>query len=76
MLTKRIAETSEGMQDEKIVEMYKSYAVFKRDNGWYEIDSMLETGISGGDILEIGSGPGLVGLEIAKKYEHAKGHWS
>ena len=67
MLAKRIIETNEGMQEETFVEIYESYAKFMRDNGWYEIDSMLETGISGGDILEVGSGPGLVGLEIAKK---------
>ena len=72
MLAERIIETNEGMQDETTVEMYKSYARFMRDNGWYEIDLMLETGILGGDILEIGSGPGLVGLEIVKKLAGSK----
>ena len=72
MLSKRIIETNEGMQDDAMVEMYKSYAKFMRDEGWYEIDSMLETGITSGDILEVGPGPGLVGLEIAKKLPGSK----
>jgi ubiquinone/menaquinone biosynthesis C-methylase UbiE len=72
MLEKRIIETNEGMQDESIVEMYASYAELMRDEGWYEIDLMIETGISSGDILEVGSGPGLVGLEIVKKLPGSK----
>ena len=67
MPEKRIPETYDGLHNETFIEMYKSYAEFMRDEGWYEIDSMLETGISRGDILEIGPGPGLVGLEIVKK---------
>ena len=72
MLEKRIPETNGGIQDEAFVEMYKSYAEFMRDEGWYAIDSMIKTGISGGDILEVGSGPGLVGLEMAKKLPGSK----
>ena len=72
MLAKRIIETNEGMQDETIVELFTSYAKFMRDEGWYEIDLMVETGISSGDILEIGPGPGLVGLEIVKKLPDSK----
>ena len=64
---KRIAETNDGMQGEAAAEIYRSYAKFMRDEGWYETDSILETGITGVDILELGPGPGLAGLEIAKK---------
>ena len=67
MLAKRKMESNEGIQDNNFVELYSSYAKFMRDEDWYEVDLMLETGISNGDILEIGPGPGLVGLEIAKK---------
>ena len=67
MLKERIIETNDGILDESVVEIYNSYAKFMRDKGWYEIDLMIETGISSGCILEIGPGPGLVGLEIAKK---------
>jgi len=67
MIKERVIETNDGILDESVVEMYNSYAKFMRDQGWYEIDVMIETGISSGDILEIGPGPGLVGLEIAKK---------
>jgi len=67
MIKERIIETNDGILDESDVEMYNSYAKFMRDKGWYDIDLIIETGISSGDILEIGPGPGLVGLEIAKK---------
>jgi len=67
MLANRIIEANDGMQDESFGEMYKSYAEFMRNEGFYEIEAMLQTGITSGDILEVGSGPGLVGLEIAKK---------
>ena len=67
MLKERIIEKNDGILDASEVEMYNSYAKFLRDKGWYDIDLMIETGISDGDILEIGPGPGLVGLEIVKK---------
>ena len=72
MFDKRIIETNDGMQDKTFVQTYNSYAKFMRDEGWYEINSMLETGITSGDILELGSGPGLVGLEIAKRLSGSK----
>jgi ubiquinone/menaquinone biosynthesis C-methylase UbiE len=67
MLKERIIETNDGIQDENAVEIYKSYAKFMRDKNWYGIDNMIKTGILRGNILEVGPGPGLVGLEIAKK---------
>ena len=72
MTGKRIPETNSGAQDENFTELYKSYAEFMRDEGWYEIESILETGIAGGNILEIGPGPGFLGLEIAKKLPGSK----
>ena len=72
MPERRIIESNESFQDQATIEMYTSYAKFMRDEGWYEIDLMLETGISSGDILEIGPGPGLVGLEIILKLPGSK----
>jgi len=35
------------------------------------VDGMIASGIKGGDILEVGPGPGYVGLELAKKIHPA-----
>ena len=67
MVRARIIETNEGIQDEITVELFDAFARGMRDKGWNGVDSMIATGISGGDVLEIGPGPGYVGLELAKK---------
>ncbi len=67
MIKPRVIETNEGIQDEITVEMFDAFARTMRDRGWNGIDSMIATGITGGDMLEIGPGPGYVGLELAKK---------
>ena len=38
-----------------------------RDKGWIETNSILKEGISSGLALEIGPGPGYLGLEWLKK---------
>lgn len=63
----RIIETIEGIQNEVTVEMYDKFARDMRDKGWNGVDNMIASGIAGGDLLEIGPGPGYVGLEVAKK---------
>jgi ubiquinone/menaquinone biosynthesis C-methylase UbiE len=71
MLKKRIIETNDGIQDELAVEIYLSYGKFMRDKGWYGIDFMIQSGIKSGNILEVGPGPGFVGLEVVKKLSGA-----
>ena len=67
MLKTRVIETNEGIQDEITVETYDLFARSIRDKGWNGVGGMIASGISGGDILDIGPGPGYVGLELAKK---------
>lgn len=67
MVRARVIETNEGIQDEITVELFDAFARVMRDRGWNGVDSMIATGIKGGDVLEIGPGPGYVGLELAKK---------
>jgi len=67
----RIIETTEGIQDEPTVETFNAFARSMRDKGWNGVDKMIASGIKGGDVLEIGSGPGYVGLELAKKIHPA-----
>lgn len=59
----RTIETNEGIQDEVTVETFDVFARFMRDKGWNGVDDMIASGISGGDVLEIGPGPGYVGLD-------------
>lgn len=63
----RIIETNEGIQNEVTVEMFDVFASKMRDKGWNGVDGMIASGIKGGDLLEVGPGPGYVGLELAKK---------
>lgn len=67
MGTTRVIETNEGIQNEVTVEMFDLFARKMRDKGWNGVDGMIASGIIGGDLLEIGPGPGYVGLELAKK---------
>ena len=69
MLKARVIETNEGIQDEITVEQFDSFARSMRDKGWNGVDGMVASGIEGGDVLEIGPGPGYVGLELAKKID-------
>ena len=67
MVKERIPETNDGIQEHVTVEIFDSFARFMRDKGWNNIDVFVEAGITGGSVLEIGPGPGYVGLEWLKK---------
>ncbi|MFA7108988.1 MAG: class I SAM-dependent methyltransferase [Sphaerochaetaceae bacterium] len=72
MIKKRIIETNEGIQNELTVEIYNDFAKHMRDKEWHNVDKFIQFGINKGKILEIGPGPGYVGLEILKKSPLAK----
>lgn len=67
MTKTRVIETNEGIQNELTVETFDLFARKMRDKGWNNVDGMIASGISNGDLLEIGPGPGYIGLELAKK---------
>lgn len=67
MIKARVIETNEGIQNEVTVKTFDVFARTMRDKGWNGVDSMIASGINGGDVLEVGPGPGYVGLELAKK---------
>jgi ubiquinone/menaquinone biosynthesis C-methylase UbiE len=70
MVKKRIVETMHGISGELNVEMYDKFLKRRRDyGGWVDIESVLEAGINQGLALEIGPGPGYLGLEWLKKTE-------
>lgn len=66
MTKERIIETRDGIQDALTVEVFDRFARGMRDKGWNNVASFLAAGITGGRVLEIGPGPGYVGLEWLK----------
>lgn len=67
MIKTRIIETNEGIQNEVTVDTFNIFAREMRNKGWNGVNDMISSGITGEDLLEIGPGPGYVGLELAKK---------
>ena len=67
MVKPRIAETDSGITGEFNTQMYDTMMRNMRDKGWIETNLILKEGISSGLALEIGPGPGYLGLEWLKK---------
>lgn len=67
MVKPRIVETDEGIQGEFNVETFNKMQRRFRDKGWMETDAIIKSGIDSGLALEIGPGPGYLGLEWLKK---------
>ncbi len=63
MISARIPETDEGIQDEITVEQYDIMQKGLLDAGHLSADSLCRSGINSGTGLEIGPGPGYYGLE-------------
>lgn len=69
MVKPRVVETDQGIQGEFDVRIYNSMMRRMRDKGWIETDLILKAEIKQGLALEIGPGPGYLGLEWLKKAE-------
>jgi len=67
MTKARIIETESGITGEFDTQMYDIMMRNMRDKGWIETNLILKEGISSGLALEIGPGPGYLGLEWLKK---------
>lgn len=68
MTKSRIIETNSGIHGPD-VEIFDRMAKGMRDKGWIETDAIIKTGINSGVCLEIGPGPGYIGLEWLKRTE-------
>jgi len=64
-----VIETDEGIQGKFTVEVYDRMMRNLRDKGWIETELILKTGINSGLCLEVGPGPGYLGLEWLSKTE-------
>ena len=67
MTKPRIPETDRGIQGEITVVQYDQMQRSLRDRGWIETSSLLKRSIIKGQALEIGPGPGYLGLEWLKQ---------
>jgi ubiquinone/menaquinone biosynthesis C-methylase UbiE len=66
MTKPRIPETDHGIQGEFTVAAYDEMQRTLRDRGWIETKALLAHGLTLGNALEIGHGPGYLGLEWLK----------
>jgi len=67
MTKPRVPETDHGIQGEITVARYDQMQRGFRDKGWMETPALLKHGITRGQALEIGHGPGYLGLEWLKQ---------
>jgi len=67
MVKPRIAETSFGITGDAETQAYDQMMRRLRDKGWMETNAIIDGGISSGLALEVGPGPGYLGLEWLKK---------
>ncbi len=63
MLPTRVPETNCPTLTRDHVEAYDRMQRRLRENGWLNTSDILESGITRGTVLEVGSGPGYLGLE-------------
>jgi ubiquinone/menaquinone biosynthesis C-methylase UbiE len=68
----RIVETDSGIQGEFTVAIYDDMQRRLRDRGWIETNDIINSGITEGLVLEIGPGPGYLGLEWLKNTQGTK----
>lgn len=69
MPKERIVETDSGIEGEFTVAHYDTMHRRLRDRGWIETNDIIQSGITEGLALEIGPGPGYLGLEWLKNTE-------
>ena len=72
MTRERVPETDSGIQGEFTVEIYDSMQRRLRDKGWIETRDLLQHGITQGLALELGPGPGYLGLEWVHRTENTR----
>lgn len=66
MVKARIIETDQGITGEFNTKAYDDMMRRMRDRGWLETKMIISAGISSGLALEVGPGPGYLGLEWLK----------
>jgi ubiquinone/menaquinone biosynthesis C-methylase UbiE len=75
MTRPRRPETYRGIVGESIVRAYDEMQRGLRDRGLLQIEEIVGLGIAGGTVLEIGPGPGYLGLEWLKRTPGGRLFW-
>ena len=68
----RILETDQGITGDFNTKMYDIMMRNMRDKGWVETNLIIKEGITDGLALEIGPGPGYLGLEWLKRTHNTR----
>lgn len=66
MTRPRVPETDQGIQGQLTVDIYDQMQRRLKDKGWIETGDIIRSGITDGAALEVGPGPGYLGLEWLK----------
>jgi ubiquinone/menaquinone biosynthesis C-methylase UbiE len=66
MTRNRVVETDQGIQGKFTVQIFDQMQRRFKDKGWIETRTIIQNGITEGTALEIGPGPGYLGLEWLK----------
>lgn len=75
MIKRRVIEENIEMDNEQFISQYNRMMKESRDKGWIIcIDKIIQFGIVQGTALEIGPGPGFIGLEWLKKTKETHLH--
>ena len=75
MFKERIPETNNGITGELLVKDYDLMQKTFRDRGTLATEDIFYFGINTGNVLEIGPGPGYLGLEWLKKSNNGFLYW-
>lgn len=67
MVRPRVIETNQGIQEAGDVEAYDYMMRRLSEKGWTVLREIIKFGITGGHALEVGPGPGYLGLDWLKK---------
>ena len=67
MTKPRVIETDQGIQGDFEVGAYDQMQRRFRDKGWMETKAIIKAGLTTGTVLEVGPGPGYLGLEWLKQ---------
>jgi len=68
----RALETERGIQGPLTVEIYDQMQRHFRDKGWIETKTLIQSGITERTALEVGIGPGYLGLEWLKHTDRTR----
>ena len=69
MVKTRVVESDSGIQGEFNIRVYDQMQRRFRDKGWMKTQAVVASGIDHGLVLEVGPGPGYLGLEWLKLTE-------